>query len=102
MGRKVGVMFILIGFCIPSILFFLAEGHYPRTGLLGNIHRMELRFKNPNYPSPQEREKMSALELFDARAKAEEYIIIPYRYSVILGILLVCVGTGAFILSKLG
>ena len=119
MGRKVGVVITLVGFCVPLASLFFVKGYHPKLGLLGSISRMKIVLRESEYikyPSPRieptkeragKKKVTSSGRFSDALLRQESAererkseISIPYRYIGSGGIVLIFVGIGLIVLYK--
>ena len=52
MGKKIGLIFILLGFFVPIVFLPLAEDYFPKASLIINIQKMYIpfgEFKDPTF-----------------------------------------------------
>jgi len=91
-NQKIGVILVLVGIGLPLVLFPFASKYNPKRGLLGSIGRMKIVLREGEYvPPPGE-------TIYGGYYKGR--IELPYKYPLVLGIILICTGTGLIILSK--
>jgi hypothetical protein len=106
-AQKFGIVLILIGVALPTILLGFASTYYPTRGLIWNVQHMKIVLKQRETIRPTG-------DIFDQIApdKPEQpkgftpledktlQIIIPYKYIFALGVVLVFSGIGFITLSK--
>ena len=124
MAKKVGVVLILAGFCLPLVLFFFAEGYNGRLGLLWSIPQMDMvlrerqsklmlpsnvtkeykEFLREQEKKPPGKTDYAGYSIWEDRLEKFRLIIppiiIPYKYPVAIGIILIFTGIGIVALSK--
>jgi hypothetical protein len=121
-ARKVGIVLIVVGFCIPIIFLIFVSNYDSNYSVMGNIQRMEIVLRGgtipPQLPEPLESsqgflvcrtyENKKAREECEQKAlethknlmseynkRLSEYkseIAIPYRYIVAFGMFLALIG----------
>jgi len=108
-AKKVGVVLILVGFCLPLVLFNFASGYNPRAGILWSIPKMKLTLKTDNLALFREQRpaRISEIPPSEERLryvypfpKEDSIYIIPYKYPLSIGIILIFAGIGIVALSK--
>lgn len=89
LAKKVGILLILIGLCIPIISLGFVSKYHPRRGLIGNLTKMELviREDTPN-------------SVYRILWKTYERVAIPYKYIFAFGTIFIFTGIGLIIVSK--
>lgn len=50
--KKIGIILILIGICLPISLLGFASGYHSRVGIIGNIQDMEIVIRKEHSPYP--------------------------------------------------
>ncbi len=106
-SRKIGIIFILIGFTLPLVLFAFASDYYPGAGILGSLSMMklviseEIRCSNikvepGSLKSFKEASECGILKGPDPIIKRERAI--PYKYILAIGIILISIGIGMVIM----
>lgn len=97
-------MLILIGLCMPLVLFPFSSGYNPRLGFLWSIKKMDLVlwWEEPAAPAPEAAPGRYVFEDEMAKEPGREplCIVFPYKYIFSIGIILIFSGIGIFILSK--
>jgi uncharacterized membrane protein len=111
-AKKIGIVLILVGICLPVISLGFASGYYPTRGLIGNIQSMEIILREESYIlTPwsedtidtgdtgriiKEEDITNNFEPVPVKSK----IAIPYKYIFAVGIVLVFSGIGIMVLSN--
>jgi hypothetical protein len=85
--KKVGVILILIGICIPILAMLFAQGYDSRRNLISNAQNIETVFWQEISHPPGLSYRINT-------------IYIPYRYFLALGLILTATGIGLTMLSK--
>ena len=114
-AKKIGIVLILIGICLPIVSLGFASNYYPRLGLIRNIQMMEIVLRpellgnniitdfQPIKEVPPEK-KPKELKSNDWEIVKEEpikpKIAIPYKYIFALGVVLIFAGIGIIVLSS--
>lgn len=103
-SRKVIVILILAGICLPSFLLFFVSGYDPQASLAWNLHRMEIVLREQRWVRPSDLdETIDRLYLAVRRERAylrfgglilKPKIAIHYKYVILFGIICISIGTG--------
>jgi hypothetical protein len=106
--KKIGIVLILVGICLPVITLGFTSGYSRNAGLIGNIQRMEIVLipgekpspvpAPPNAPPPER-----GLLRFDdipIIKPIKPELAIPYKYIFAFGVVLVFAGIGTIALSN--
>ena len=95
--KRIGIILILIGICIPLVAFVFSSGYNPKLGFLWSITKMNIYLwtqpAKPQTPPP-------GLD-FDPYFEPHDIpVVLPYKYTFGLGVIFVLSGIGFFVLSK--
>jgi hypothetical protein len=81
-ARKIGIVLLLVGFCLPFAAFPLVDNYSPHESIMTNIAGMEIVLKEQK------------LIVNGDGLKIEERKSIQYRHIFLLGVVLVFTGAG--------
>jgi len=124
-AKKIGIIFILVGICLPLSLLGFVSGYYPRLGLIGNILLMEIVLRpesqgdifdqiqappeapepapefDPDAPMPAPKPGEIITDFKPVKeAPVKPKIAIPFKYIFALSVVLVFAGTVIIVLSS--
>lgn len=107
-GKKIGVVLILTGFCIPILAILFASQYNPRYGFIRYVQSAEIVLWkriippfNPYMHVDDKNQNTIKGDIFDEIIKEEEIAyVLPYRYCFGLGIILTTIGIGLFLISE--
>jgi len=69
-GRKIGVVLILVGICIPILAMLFASGYNSRQDLIWNVQHTEWVFWTERVPIPDSFDELR--QLAEVKSKEEE------------------------------
>jgi uncharacterized membrane protein len=104
--RKIGIVLILLGFCLPLVSFNYADGYKQNLGLIGNIVGVQPPPERPSFNIGHKflGEEKYKRELREYQYKPMYIVIfgqtILYKNVVALGIVLIFIGVGFVFLSR--
>lgn len=82
-GKKIGLLFILLGIGIPALLLFRVTGYSPQKGIIHNIYGTSIKvYDNDN----------SSLQKDDSKILRYIPHHVPYRFVVAIGVFLIFIG----------
>ncbi len=93
--KRIGIILILIGICIPLISFVFATGYNPHFGFWWSVTKMEIKL----WHTSKSTLAPGWYDVDDARL-VPHYVVLPYKYLFSLGIIFILVGICLFALSK--
>jgi len=125
--KRIGIILILIGVCIPLVSFVFATGYNPHFGFWWSVTRMNINLWQKTVIEPEAQRgdvfdkitperKKGFVPLEEAPAPQgltylgetlpetlpETYVTLPYKYPFSLGIIFVLSGIGIFTLIYSG
>ncbi len=80
-GKKIGLLFILLGIGIPALLLFRITGYSPQKGIIHNIYKTSIKVYDN-----------SGLQKDDSKILRYIPHHVPYRFVVALGVFLIFIG----------
>jgi len=96
--KKIGIILILIGLCIPIIAFVFASGYNPKLGFWWSISHMNILLQEGSIKG-NPGGSLGGGKVYDtSQIKFDVYL--PYKYPFSLGIILVFSGFAIFFLAK--
>ncbi|MCX5802092.1 MAG: hypothetical protein NTU69_00925 [Proteobacteria bacterium] len=84
-GRKIGIMFIIIGTLIPLVSLLWVTGYDHKKGIISNIYNVSIVLREEKSGNEGAVESSSKMTKFIPKR-------LPYRFILALGIFLVFIG----------
>lgn len=105
--KKVGVILIIIGICLPIIFLAFASPYYPNVGLIYNIQTMKIVLREERFTKTEYLGTLEDLKEQKQRPEQPPQEIkvripektIPYKYIFAFGVILIFTGIGIIVLS---
>ncbi len=112
--KRIGIILILIGVCIPLVAFIFAIGYEPKMGFWWSVPNMniilwqkhlklESSSVGSNIQKPMTYEEAIDIvppEDLPIEALRATFVLLPYKFPFSLGIILLLSGIGLFVLAK--
>ena len=102
LGKRIGVILILIGLCIPTLSMLFAENLYSRGSFVRNVQRSKIICWGKEVKeelAPWKKYERESAEKF-LNSPPNEIYCIPLSLSFGLGIILIATGIGLVVISK--